>query len=52
MRILKVVAVGKISAFLPQSPQFDPLLCQDLNIYKCDLFSALTISAFSSFQGR
>ena len=26
-----VGAVGKISAFQPQGPQFDPLLCQDLN---------------------
>ena len=26
-----VCAVGKISAFQPQGPQFDPRLCQDLN---------------------
>ena len=27
-----VGAVGKISAFRPQGPQFDPLLCRNLNI--------------------
>ena len=26
-----VGAVGKISAFRPQGPQFDPRLCRDLN---------------------
>ena len=26
-----VGTVGKISAFRPQGPQFDPRLCQDLN---------------------
>ena len=31
-----VGAVGKISAFQPQGPQFDPRLCQDLNI--CQTF--------------
>ena len=36
-----VGAVGKISAFRPQGPQFDPQLCCDLNyINLCDLLSA------------
>mgnify|MGYP001793706266 CR=1 FL=1 len=31
-----VGAVGKVSAFQPQGPQFDPPLCQDLSI--CRIF--------------
>ena len=40
------VAVGKISAFQPQGPQFDPWLCRDLN--PCSTF--FSVSANSAFQ--
>ena len=39
-----VGAVGKISALRPQNPQFDPRLCQDLNICET-FFSAYANSA-------
>ena len=32
-----VVAIGKISAFQLQGPQFDPSLCRDLNIWATSL---------------
>ena len=46
-----VGAVGKISASQPQGPQFDPRLCQDLNIC-VTFFPGLSHLSFPSLRSR
>ena len=48
---LLLCTVGKIFAFRPQGPQFDPWLCRDWTDL-CDFLSRLSQLSFPSFRGR